>query len=145
MFADTEENTPNEVKQILENSKELFKTGVRQEDFFIQLVYKKLGQKTIDYHLFPNGSILYEEFDDGINLTSARVYTIGEEKLKRIKNLVKPNFFESESSIVNCYTIGFDYGYLEVKSGSLYNFAWTCGTEDSDADELFNELRKEFG
>jgi len=145
MFADTEQNTPNDIKQIFEDSKQLFSTGVKQEDFFIQFVYKKIGQNSIDYHIFSNGSVLFEEFDDNINLTNVRVYDIGKEKIEFLKNIIEPGFFESESSIRNCYTIGLDHGYIEVKKENSYAFVWTCGAENSSADKLFNTLMKEFG
>lgn len=145
MFVDTEDNTPNEIKEIFDSSTELFKTGEKEEDFFIQFVYKRLGQNSIDFHFFPNGAVLYEEFDEQLNLTKARVYDISEERIEFLKNSVKPEFFEAQSSILNCYRVGLANGYIEIKKGNSYNFVWTCGVEDSSADELFNALLKEFG
>jgi len=145
MHVTSEENSPDEMKTIFETTKELFEEGTEAESFFVQFVYKKIAQNSIDYHLFPNGTIVKLEFiGNSYDLGAAEVYDLETEQIEEIRNLIQPEYFSSESSLHECLTKGLEYGYLEIQKDDQYHFVWTCGTENSEADKLFNDLFEVF-
>ncbi|GEM_PF-2663212 len=146
MFLEQEEKTPEFIKTIMEDSKKLFLEGQSTEDFFVQFVFKRVGQDAVDYHFFSDGVVLREEFIGfESRLGNAGLFRLSEEKKALVKSMATSDFFGSISSLKNCQKNGLEYGYLEIKNNGLYDFVWTCGAEKSAADQLFNGLLQEFG
>lgn len=145
-FFAKEETAPDFINELEQKTADLEKGGKKEEQFFIQFVFQRLGKDAVDYHFFANGTVLKEEFKgNSFSLENASLYKIPEEKIAQIKSDVKPEFFTSKSSIENCAEKGLSYGYLEVQKGPSYAFSWTCGAENTEADILFNLLLKEYG
>ncbi|HLC47998.1 MAG TPA: hypothetical protein VJI13_02890 [Candidatus Norongarragalinales archaeon] len=116
----------------------LSQNASEEETFFISLVYSKKGLIR-DYHLFDDGTVVYEEF--GTNpamLMRASIYIIGE---GRAKAAIAENFFSSHGENA-CLREEFDYGYVEAASGSNYDFVFTCGNGESPAERTFDALLK---
>lgn len=146
MFLTEEEKAPSSIFSIMENSKKIFSQGEQGEDFFAQFVFKRFGRNAVDYHFFPSGVVLREEFSEpGSRLFGAELSELSLEKNNALKSKIAPGFFGSVSGLANCQKAGLEYGYLEIKKNGSYDFVWTCGTESSAADQLFNDLLKEFG
>ena len=123
-----------------------FLEGEKTEQFFVQFVYTKLGQNSVDYHFFSDGSVLREEFiGDDLVLGPVSVFEIEKSELDSLKKKFDSEFFDSKSSLDNCPLNGLAHGYLEVMNNDKYNFSWTCGTLDSRVDIVFNELMEEYG
>ncbi len=145
MHITEEENSDSALKEILEDSALLFSEGEQLEPFFVQFVYKRLGQNAVDYHIFPNGSVLREEFvGDSQVLGPVEVFEITEEKAGLLEEKFDADFFDSETGLSDCHENGLEYGYLQLMKGDSYAFFWVCGTGDSRADKVFNELLMEF-
>jgi len=102
-FFAKEESASNFIVGLEQKTAALEKEGKKEEQFFIQFVFQRLGNNAIDYHFFPDGTVLKEEFTgNSFSLANATLYKIPEEKIAQIKSAVKPEFFASESGIENC-------------------------------------------
>ncbi|MBN1940841.1 MAG: hypothetical protein JW772_01520 [Candidatus Diapherotrites archaeon] len=155
-FSLNEENPINyfaeesEAEQVLfgieEKSANLFNEGVEEDDFFLQFVYKRTGENLIDYHFFYDGSVLLNEYKGYETIViGTRLFTLEEEKLLELKSMIDNNFFESQSGLVECFEKGLEMGYIEAQKNNKDSFVWTCGTQNSRADEIFNWLLQEHG
>ncbi len=146
MYSVNAKNAPLFLKNIKDNLAQLFSSGVATDQFFIQFVYKRIGYNSLDYHIFPDGSVLKEEFA-GVDYTlaSSEIFLITPEKLNELNNSISEDFFDSQSNLEKCYTKGLEHGYVEILKNDSSKFIWTCGVMESEADLLFNKLLAEFG
>ena len=141
-----EERAAPKVKEIFDDSSSLFFEGEEIEQFFVQFVYTRLGQNTIDYHIFSDGSVLKEEFiGQELVLGAASAFEIEEDKIDLLKEKFDSKFFNSKSGLNNCTSNGLSSGYMQVMKGEFYSFEWTCGTLESRVDDVFNEMMEEYG
>ncbi len=145
MYLEEEENSPEFIKKIFEDSKQLFSQGSPSQDFFVQFVYQRRSQNIIDYHIFSDGTLLKGEFGIDSALKKAELSILSKEKLDSLKSKITTDYFTSTSSIANCNQKNMQYGYLDIKKDGKHNFVWTCGAENSVADQLFNDFLAELG
>ncbi|MCX6778559.1 MAG: hypothetical protein NT157_06820 [Candidatus Micrarchaeota archaeon] len=129
------------VSEVMSRSEALFGNSERQDILFIQLVYKKSGQNPlVDFHIFGDGTVVYEEFS-GWNgpLAAASVREVGPKELESALGA----FFQYQDDGIYpeaCGRKGFEYSSLEAGRGGEYVFANTCGAGNTDADRAFNNL-----
>ncbi len=146
MFSAQEKDAPESVKKVFDDSTKLFLEGNKTEQFFVQFVFKRPGQNTADFHFFSDGTVLREDFSANTQiLAGVEVFLLEKEKIDLIRGKISSDLFDSRTGIENCFEKGLEYGYLEVQMDEQYGFFWTCGAQSSKADELFNDLLKEFG
>ena len=62
-----------------------------------------------------------------------------------IKSMIGESFFDSQTRLENCFEAGMEMGYIEAQKNNQYSIFWTCGMEDSEADQVFNNLLAEYG
>ncbi|MBU1198016.1 hypothetical protein KJ765_05930 [Candidatus Micrarchaeota archaeon] len=122
---------------IQERTMALYDGAVSQTPFFIHLIYRKRGQPAIDYHLFEDGTVVYEAFGDlDGELLEAHVFRIDPEPLP----LLLDGFFDSSVDFDDCSRDGYVYSYIEASDGEQYAEINTCGKGDSPADRAYTQL-----
>lgn len=111
------------------------------ESFFAHIVFTSSGGVSADYHFYPDGTVLREEFGKkNGELLNFNIYTIEKSIIEEIKSGITEDYFTAEDSEAGCVEVGLSWGYIELQVGQKYNFVYTCGVGDSAADELFKEL-----
>lgn len=124
------------------------KTAVPAPDFFAKLVFKEYQKPTVDYHFFPSGLVIKEEFSDRADIFSGAELSIRKEKILELQNQVDDSFFDSQTApswqpTFNCLP-DISYGYLEIKKNGKYASKWVCGGGNTAADRLFAKWYGEF-
>ncbi len=146
MFVSRQEEAPDFLNKIFENSQNLFSGGEKVEQFFVQFVFKKIGKNAVDYHFYPDGSVVKETYvGSSQELAGADAFMLNGQQLGFLKSQITGGLFDSKSGLENCQKNGLEYGYLEVLRDGEYIFEWTCGTRASKVDTVFNEYLREFG
>jgi hypothetical protein len=116
------------------------------QQFFVHFIYSESGEDAVDYHIFSDGTVLREEFGDANgDLLASTITKIGQADIADLASMVDDSFFSSISSLKGCQPIGLDYGYLEIHKSYQYGLIYTCGTESSKADAIFNHLMTKTG
>jgi len=106
----------------------------------IHLIYGK-DTKYIDYHIFSNNLVVYEEFGlkDG-ELLDAKVYEITSVEFEDLKKLFSNDFYNSDT-LNNCPENGLLYGYIETIQDGKHGEYFTCG-DSTPAGKIFNKLKE---
>lgn len=132
---------PGFMLKVRENTELGLETMALLDPFFVHFVFEPRGKSTVDYHFYPNGLVLREEFGrkNGELLDSA-IYSVSSENIDSLKRMVEDNYFASQDNLYGCVRSDFSWGYLEIKKGDAYRAVFTCGNGSSGADKLFNEL-----
>ncbi len=134
-------DAPDKIKDLEEEIRENVEEINEMESFFVHFIYKKPGEYAVDYHFYPEGTVLYEEFGQGNGeLIKSAIYTISPEDVDFMRKETTDDFFNSKTSLENCITVGLEWGYLEIEKEDKYRLIYTCGTGNSTADALFNKL-----
>ena len=145
-FTILRKDSPAFIEQLKEATENALENQQKPEQFFLQLVYTKKDEDSIDYHFFIDGTVLYEVFGKrNGELKSSAVYTITDQEVQDLRDLIGPGVYSSEDNLMDCPKIGFDYGYLFIKDEDEEDIIWTCGTGQSPADMLFNTLFEKTG
>jgi len=145
-FTTRTENAPGFFKDIEENTSQELKTQTPLEPFFIHLIFKKPKENAIDYHFFPDGTVLKEQFGErNGELLSSAIYTISQKDMDAMKQSTTNDIFASSDNLDRCDKNNLEWGYIEIQKGTSYKLIYTCGTGNSRADKLFSELLKKTG
>ena len=116
------------------------------DQFFVHLVYKEPRKNTIDYHFYPDGTVLKEEFGPkNGELLSSKITEITKENLKEIKDMVGEKKYNSKENLRNCNQKGLEWGYMELSNQENYAIVFTCGFGESSEDKLYAALMKKIG
>ncbi|MFH1750319.1 MAG: hypothetical protein ABH863_01425 [Candidatus Micrarchaeota archaeon] len=131
-----DENASGFVKALAGRMETLIEGAQKQETFFMALVYSE-NSVIKDYHIFDDGTIIYEEFDMfSDKLTRAEISKMEPWELKAA---LPEAFFEGTPEF-SCNSRAFGYGYVEAALADKYNFVYTCGNGPTQADKLFDRL-----
>jgi hypothetical protein len=135
------DEAPQYVLELEEETKKVADELVRGEAFYVHFVYKRTGEYVTDYHFYPDGTTLLEEFGPrNGELKNSRIYRLEREVMERIKREIPDEYFTSENDLMGCNSRDLEWGYLEIQKDGRYGTVYTCGTGNTAADELFNEF-----
>jgi hypothetical protein len=119
-------------------------SGVNQ--FYVHFLFQKQGGDIVDYHFFPEGSIIRSVFGPGNGeLKEARFYSIGINDLSDMRSMAPSDVLSSKDDMIGCVSAGLMWGTVEVYRDGKYALINTCGTGESAADKLFSFLMKRCG
>ncbi len=140
------EDAPEPIKEIGEETRLALKNIKPIDPYFMHFIYKKPGNNSIDYHIYPDGTVLKEEFGQkNGELIKSAIYTLSQRDIEHMIESTTVEYFTSEDNLLNCNKNGLEWGYLEIKKDSDYRLVYTCGTGNSAADRLFNEMLRKTG
>lgn len=140
------EDAPESMRKIKEMTEKALEKLESSNPSFVHLVFEPKGESAIDYHFYPDGTVLKEYF--GVNngdLLSSAIYSLNSEETAELTGMIKEDYFKSTDNMEECVKTDLSWGYLEVKKGDAYRTVFTCGTGQSGADKLFKELLNKTG
>jgi len=83
MFVSRQEEAPDYLNKIIENSAGLFSGGEKGEQFFAQFVFKKTGKNAVDFHFYADGSVVKETYvGSSQELLGAEAFMLNEQQIK---------------------------------------------------------------
>lgn len=141
-FTSRVENAPRFMFRVQEMTIPAFADIRLLDPFFVHFIFGTQGGNAVDYHFYPEGTVLREEFGrNNGELIASKIYTLNPDGLEILKDLVTDDYFRSEDSdLKDCGREGLEWGYLEIQKGADYKTVYTCGSGASGADKIFNEL-----
>lgn len=117
-----------------------------QDQFYVHFLFQRQGEDIIDYHFFPDGSVIKSVFGTGNGeLKEAHFYSISEKDRSDLKFMASEDVFSSGDDLLGCVPAGLMWGTVEVYRDEKYVYIDTCGTGESAADKLFAFLKKRCG
>ncbi|MBU0758687.1 MAG: hypothetical protein KKG59_02510 [Nanoarchaeota archaeon] len=140
------DEAPEFIQNIHTDTERVLQSQQIPDQFFMNLVFKKNNEFAKDYHFFPDGTVLIEEFGElNGNLISSEIVKIDKSDMDTIRLSIEDGFFTSEDDSDTCWKKKLDYGYIQVLDKDKHNFVFICGIGDSSADRLFNKLVSKVG
>lgn len=116
------------------------------DQFYVHFLFQRQGGDIIDYHFFPEGSVIRSVFGPGNGeLKEARFYSISMNDLLDMRSKASEELFSSGGDMLGCVPAGLMWGTVEVYRDGKYALINTCGTGESAADKLFSFLKGRCG
>jgi hypothetical protein len=116
------------------------------DPFYVHFLFQKQGKDIVDYHFFPDGSVIRSIFGPGNGeLEEARFYSIGVNDLSDMRSMASEEVLSSGDDMLGCVPSGLMWGTVEVYRDGKYALINTCGTGESAADKLFSFLMTRCG
>lgn len=114
-------------------------TQTLQETQFVHFIFHREDGIGIDYHFFPDGTVLYESFGlKNGELLSSAMYTMSPEDFTSIFAQIHENFYQAENSFDDCNKKQLEWGYVEIRDKDQYHEVFTCGK--GGGGKVFNYL-----
>lgn len=114
------ENAPEFIAEINAVTESALKEIRPLESFFVHFVFQPVEGNSIDYHFYPEGTVLKEEFGkkNGELLFSA-IYFLDLQEINNLKKIVTDDYFISLDNLNDCNAANLLWGYLEIKKGKM--------------------------